>query len=423
MPPAHGGASWSRSDVRLLFVVQRYGTEVAGGAEAACRDLATRLAARGHDVEVATSRARSYVDWADVYPGGTAEEAGVTVHRFGVDRPRDPRIFGPLNGRVAGSPLFVQLEWMRAQGPHLPGLVPFLEANAATFDVVVFVTYLYATTWSGLPVAAGLAPTVLLPAAHDEPPLWLPLFDLTFRLPAAFAFLTEEEQELVHQRARPTQPSAVIGLGVDLSASGDGDRFRAAHPELGRRPYVLYVGRLDPGKGSDELYDYFTTYQAMHRGSDLALAVVGEPVKPLPPHRDVVTTGWVGEQEKSDAIAGCEALVMPSYFESFSLVLVEAWAQRRPALVNGRCAVLLGQARRSGGGLPYRGYAEFEAALDMLRSDPDLGRALGERGRAYVEQRYRWDAVLDHAERLFTLAAHRHRRAVGALAGDHGWRP
>jgi glycosyltransferase involved in cell wall biosynthesis len=114
---------------------------------------------------------------------------------------------------------------------------------------------------------------------------------------------------------------------------------------------------------------------------------------------------------------------MPSYFESFSLVLVEGWAQRRPALVNGRCAVLLGQARRSGGGLPYRGYAEFEAALDMLRADPELRRALGDRGRAYVEQRYRWDAVLDHAERLFTLAARRHRRAVGALAGEHGWRP
>jgi glycosyltransferase involved in cell wall biosynthesis len=407
----------------LLFVVQRYGGDVAGGAETACRELATRLAARGHDVEVVSSRARSYVDWADAFPAGSRVEDGVTVHRLSVDRPRDPRLFGPLNGRVAGSPLFVQLEWMRAQGPHLPELVPWLEAHAASFDVVVFVTYLYATTWAGLPVAAGLAPTVLLPAAHDEPPLWLTLFDLTFRLPAAFAFLTEEEQELVRQRARPCQPSAVIGLGVDLSATGDGDRFRAAHPELGRRPYILYVGRLDPGKGSDELYDFFTTYQSLRRNSELALAVVGDPVKPLVPHPDVVTTGWVSDQEKSDAIAGCDALVMPSYFESFSIVLVEAWAQRRPALVNGRCDVLRGQARRSGGALPYRGYAEFEAALDMLRADASLRRTLGERGRAYVEQRYRWDDVLDHAERLFALAARRHRRGVGALAGDHGWRP
>jgi glycosyltransferase involved in cell wall biosynthesis len=287
----------------------------------------------------------------------------------------------------------------------------------------VFITYLYATTWSGLPVAAGLAPTVLLPAAHDEPPLWLPLFDLTFRLPCAFAFLTDEEQALVRRRARPPQPSMVIGLGIDLDARGDAERFRAAHPELGRRPYLLYVGRLDPGKGSDELYDYFVTYQQRHDGSDLALVVVGDPVKPLPPHPDVVTTGRVSEEEKADAIAGCHTFVMPSYFESFSLVLAEAWAQRRPALVNGRSEVLLGQARRSGGALPYRGYAEFEAALDMLEGDAALRRALGVRGRAYVEERCRWDRVLDDAERLFATAIRRHRQAVPALVGDHGWRP
>lgn len=403
--------------MKLLFVVQRYGTEVAGGAEAACRELAWRLAARGHEVHAVTSCAQSYVDWANAYPEGTTTERGVDVHRLSVDQPRDPRFFGPLNGRVAWnsscSPLFLQEEWMRAQGPHLPELVPWLETHAGEFDVVVFVTYLYATTWSGLPVAAGLAPTVLLPAAHDEPPLWLQLFDLMLRLPSAYAFLTEEEQALVYRRARVRRPSAVIGLGVELDTPGDGPRFRATQ-QLGDRPYLLYVGRLDPGKGSDELYDFFTTYKTRRPG-DLALVVVGEPVKPLPPHPDVVTTGWVADGIKTDAIAGCEALVMPSYFESFSLALTEAWAQRRPALVNGRCEVLLGQARRSGGALPYEGYAEFEAALDLLVDDAALRGSLGERGRAYVEARYRWDDVLHHTEELFATAIHRHRQGLPPL--------
>jgi glycosyltransferase involved in cell wall biosynthesis len=407
--------------MRLLFVVQRYGDDIAGGAETACRELATRLAARGHEVEVLTSRAESYVDWANAYPAGSTTDNGVTVHRLSVDQPRDPRFFGPLNGRAAWnsrcSPMFLQKEWMRAQGPHLPELVPWLEARAGGFDVVVFVTYLYATTWSGLPVAAGLAPTVLLPAAHDEPPLWLALFDLTLRLPSAYAFLTEEEQALVTRRARVRRPSAVIGLGVELDRAGDGPRFRNAQA-VGERPYLLYVGRLDPGKGSDELFDLFTTYKARHPG-DLALVVVGAPVKPLPPHPDVFTTGWVTDEMKTDAIAGCEALVMPSYFESFSIVLAEAWAQGRPALVNGRSDVLLGQARRAGGALPYQGYAEFEAAVELLMGDAALRTALGERGRAYVEARYRWDTVLDHAERLFATAAHRHRQALPRLVARH----
>jgi glycosyltransferase involved in cell wall biosynthesis len=408
--------------MRLLFVVQRYGVEVAGGAEAACRELAWRLAARGHEVHALTSCAVSYVDWADSYPPGDSTIDGVTVHRLPVARPRDPRFFGPLNGRaVWGSrptPLYLQSEWMRFQGPDVPGLVPWLEDHAAGFDVVVFVTYLYATTWAGLPVAAGLAPTVLLPAAHDEPPFWLPLFDVVLRLPTAFAFLTEEEEALVHRRARVRRPSSVVGLGVDLDARGDGDRFRRQYG-VGDRPFLLYVGRLDPGKGSDELYDFFTTYKARHSAAhdgDLALVVVGEPVKPLAPHPDVYTTGFVAEEVKVDAIAACTALVMPSYFESFSLVLAEAWAQSKPALVNGRCAVLVGQAQRSGGAVPYEGYAEFEAAIDLLLEHPDLLGDLGVRGRAYVARRYHWDTVLAHFEHLCETAAHLYRAAIPPVA-------
>src|ERR1700682_3450153 len=106
---------------RLLFVVQRYGHEVAGGSEAACRHLATRLAARGHDVHVLSSCATSYVDWSNDYSPGTSELDGVTVHRLAAAEVRDDRFFSPLYGRVMAGrrpiPLFLQEEWMRRQGP------------------------------------------------------------------------------------------------------------------------------------------------------------------------------------------------------------------------------------------------------------------------------------------------------------------
>jgi glycosyltransferase involved in cell wall biosynthesis len=307
---------------------------------------------------------------------------------------------------------------MRRQGPYVPEIVPWLWSSAGEFDAVVFFTYLYYTTWAGLPAAAGLVPCILHPTAHDEPPLYLSLFDATFRHPSALSFLTEEEAALVHRRFRARRPGHVVGMGIDPAGAVDVDRFRATYA-LGERPYVTFVGRIDPHKGSVELFEQFVAYKQRNPGP-LALVVVGEPVLPMPPHPDVIVTGFVDEATKGAAIAGATALVQPSYYESFSIVLVEAWTHGRPALVNGACAVLEGQARRSGGAIPYRGFAEFEAGLDLLTENPELAHHIGAAGRDYVESRYRWPVVLDSYEALLERAVRaRPRRAepAGAPAG------
>ncbi|MCA1843752.1 MAG: glycosyltransferase family 4 protein [Actinobacteria bacterium] len=388
--------------MRLLYVVQRYGPEVFGGAEYHCRQFATRMAV-GHDVEVLTSCAVSYVDWANVYRPGSESLDGVTVHRLPVAKPREDRYFTLLNNTVRGAhrpiPAYLQREWIRIQGPYLPELAPWLRENTASYDAVIFFTYLYYTSWAGLPVAsAGSVPTVLHPTAHHEPMLYLQLFDTMFRHPSALAFSTEEEAALVRRRFRTHQPSIVVGVGIETEVGGSESAFRAAYG-LGDRPYLLFIGRVDPGKGSDELFEFFAAYKARNPGP-LALVIVGEPVKPLPPHPDVSLTGFVDNKVKESAIAGALALVQPSYFESFSMVLTEAWVHRKPALVQAACDVLVGQAHRSGGALPYRGFAEFEAAVDMILNDSALARSLGEAGRRYAVQTYSWERVLQDYERF-----------------------
>ncbi len=394
--------------MRLLFVVQRYGLEIFGGAEQATRMFASRMAGRGHDVEVLTSCALSYVDWADHFPPGTSELEGVPVHRLPVLRPREDRFFGPLNARVPGNrhptPLLAQRAWLRAQGPLLEGQTEWLLTNAGRFDVAVFFTYLYWTTASGLPVAASLVPTLLHPLAHDEPPFWLPVFDTTLRSARRMAYLTEEERDLVSRRLGTQVPGKVLGIGSDLDpVLGDPEPVRRALG-LGDRPYLAWVGRVDPAKGSEELFDSFVAYKARNPG-DLALLYVGEPIRPLPQHPDVFLTGFVDEPVKHALLAGSVALVQPSYYESFSMVLTEAWSLRRPALVQGACAVLRGQALRSGGAIPYEGFAELEAGIDLLVGDRALGDALGEAGRRYVESRYGWDVVLDRYEAVLEATA------------------
>ena len=395
--------------MRILYVVQRYGEQVAGGAEQHARAFAERLVERDHRVSVLTTCAQSYVDWANAYPRGWSTINGVSVYRTPVAMARNPHLFGRFNSRMSNAtsvrPLSLQRDWMQMQGPYAPGLAPWIRLHARSFDVVVFITYLYWSTWAGLRECAGAVPTLLHPTAHDEPPLRLSIFEEVLRAPDAFAFLTPEEADLVRERFPGAPPGEVVGIGVEMDEPGDADAFRRRF-ELGSAPYLLYVGRVDPAKGAAELIEYFIAYKARNP-SDLRLVLLGALLVDDPQRSDVVVTGFVDEPTRNGALAGSLALVQPSYFESFAMVLTESFAQRRPALVQRRCAVLEGHAKRSGAALPYTGFAEFEAVVHELHAAPDLADALGAAGRRYVESDYDWEVVMERYQRTLEQVAGR----------------
>lgn len=392
--------------MRILYVVQRYGADIVGGSEAAARDFAEHLAAIGHTVEVVTSCARSYVDWANSYDPGSQVVNGVLVHRLPVDQPRRPSKFEPLHGWAVNGPrpmpLFEQQRWAKHMGPDIAGLPAWLHDNCTRFDVVIFMTYLYATTTRGLPAVAGRVPTILQPTAHDEAPIWVPLYDTLFRLPDAFLFFTEEERRFVERRFTLSPVGETIGIGIDMTVADDPASFRR-RCGLGDDPYVIYVGRIDLTKGSLEAFDFFAEYKR-RRDNRLKFVLAGEQIHELVEHPDVIHAGFLDEAAKRNAIAGAVAMVQPSRFESFSIVLCESWVQQRPAIVHADSAVLVGQARRSGGALPYRGFAEFEAGLDLMLEQPALADAMGASGRRYVEDNYDWPTILAGVERAVAAA-------------------
>jgi glycosyltransferase involved in cell wall biosynthesis len=406
--------------MRVLYVVQRYGEDIAGGAEQHTRSFAERLVERGHHVEVLTTTAKSYVDWANELPPGFSSCNGVAVRRVPVREPRSSVLFGDLNARMVHTrrarPLSLQREWMRMQGPDAPQLAQLLRRHATDHDIVVFITYLYWTAWAGLRACAGRVPTVLHPTAHDEPPLRMSIFDEVLRLPDALAYLTSEEEEVVRDRFPSAPHGAVVGIGIEPAGAADVARFRRRF-DLGADPYLLYVGRVDPAKGAAELVAFFDSYKQRNPGP-LRLVLLGEPIVDLGGPRDVVVTGFVDDQTRNDALAGALALAQPSYFESFSLVLCESFAHGRPALVQGRSVVLAGHAHRSGAAIPYSGFAEFEAALDALVEQPERADAMGAAGRRYVEREYGWDTVLDRYEALLTGVVERRQASTMTPAGQ-----
>ena len=376
--------------LRVAFVVQRCGVEVNGGAEALCLAIAQRMA-RYWNVEILTTRAVDYVTWRDEFPAGIEIVGEVKIRRFSVAEPRDITQFNRCSDALiahSAPSLPEQQQWMRAQGPWSPALFGFIGDNAAQYDAFIFFGYLYAQTYFGLPVVRNKA--VLVPLAHDEWMIHLSLWTPFFDLPAGFVFNSEEELKFLRARfptARLDGP--ILGVAIERPSGIDPARFRAAHGIEG--PYLLYVGRIDPSKGCDTLFDYFLKH-VEETGDPRKLVLLGRPAMGVPTHHQILSLGFVSEQMKWDALAGCDLLVMPSPYESLSMVLLEAWAVGKPVLVNGDCAVLKAQCRRSNGGVWYQGYDEFTAALSVLGRGI-VSNALGRQGFSFVKATYQWPSI------------------------------
>ena len=392
---------------KLAFVTPRYGTAVVGGAESAARMLAERLVAAGEwEVEVLTSCASDHLTWENTVDAGTSVERGVTVRRFPTAARRLVEYF-ELDGRLRGAPQAASLaearRWVALNGPQCPELVDAVAATDA--DVVACYPYLFATTVDA--IAASPAPTVLHPAAHDEPALYLRAFRVSFRDLDGFVYHTRAERALL-ERVHPVaeRPQVVLGLGVDDPAPGGrpgGDVLG-----IGDRPYLCYLGRVDEHKGCGMLAEFFARYKERHSG-DLALALVGPVSDRAPDHPDIVVTGTVAEADKWDILGGATAMVNPSAYESFSLVVLEAWTLGVPVVVNAACPATMEHVTRSGGGLWFGSYRAFEAVVDRLVANPGLRASLGAAGRSYAESNYRWPVIVDRYTAFLEAAVARGR--------------
>jgi len=375
--------------LRLCFVIQRYGLEVAGGSELHCRWLAGRLAAR-HQVQVVTTTALDYLEWANHYAPGAAVVDGIPVTRHRVERPRSIRRFAALSALVfdGAHSRADEIEWAEENGPFAPALVRSLP-GLRDVDLFVFYCYRYYQTFFGLPPVAGRA--VLVPTAEEDPAIELPIFHALLRQPRGILYLTPEERSLVHTASgNGAVPSAVIGSGVNVSPGHAAIDVRARFGIGG--PFLLYAGRIDRNKGADRLFTYYERLRA--EWPDVPpLILIGTATLKVPDHPKIRHLGFVSEEEKFALIRACDLLLMPSPYESLSVVVLEAWAMGRPVLVNAACRVLEGQCMRSGGGLFYRGYSEFADALRRLAIDAPLRAALGAAGQAYVRAEYDWDVV------------------------------
>lgn len=402
--------------MKVAVVVQRYGADINGGAEQHARYVAEHLA-KHVQVEVLTTCAhRDYISWKNELPSGKEMVNGIPVHRFPVAAQRDPIDFAKWSEKVfmQTHSLRDELAWLDAEGPTSPALISHIKAHEADYDFFIFFSFRYHHSFHGARAVAAKA--ILVPTAERDGALGLGLFPPVFRGVRAFMYNSFEERALIQGvSGNQSVPGVVVGVGSEIPERSNAGRFRQKFDMRDR--FAIYVGRIDENKGCVELFEFFEHYSAglvdgMH------LVLVGTPHVAIPTHPRIHHLGFLEDQDKYDAMAAAELLIMPSYLESLSMVALEAWAMGKPVLANAKCDVLQGQCLRSNAGLFYENFQEFAETLRAIDAGPSLQAALGRNGRVFFERHYAWPVIeKKYVDMLQQLSKQTPSRTMAPMAG------
>ena len=402
--------------MKVAVVVQRYGADINGGAEQHARYVAEHLATHVQ-VEVLTTCAhRDYISWKNELPEGKDVVNGITVHRFPVAAERDPIDFAKWSGKVFTQThsLRDELAWLDAEGPTSPALINHIKAHEADYDFFIFFSFRYHHSFHGARAVAAKA--ILVPTAERDGALGLGIFPPVFRGVRALIYNSFEERALIQGVSdNQSVPGVVVGIGSEIPERSNGGRFRQKFEMRDR--FAIYVGRIDENKGCVELFEFFEHYSAA-LVDGMHLVLVGTPHVPIPKHPRIHHLGFLADQDKYDAMAAAELLIMPSYLESLSMVALEAWAMGKPVLANAKCDVLQGQCLRSNAGLFYANFLEFAETLRAIDGGPSLQAALGRNGRAFFERHYSWPVIeKNYVDLLEQLSKETPSRSMAAMPG------
>lgn len=399
---------------KIAFIVQQYGLEIHGGAELHCMRLAEKMASY-YDVEVLTTCSVDFLTWANHYPEGASEINKVTVKRFKVSHIRDWGKMSELEKKVKveinkdnkkkGIKLFFKnilsqlknkaakedyLNWISAQGPTTPDLINYIKANEKDYDCLIFFTYLYYPTVFG--IAVNPQKTIFIPLAHDEWALYMPVFKPIFNTPACIMYNTVSEKRLVNRLFNNQAVySEIAGTWVNIPAELPDRDIKS---ELGiTADYILYIGRIDDFKITDQDFDWFLKYVDETK-KNIKMVLTGKLYRELPVSDHIKYLGFVDEQIKFNLIKQSLFLFQPSRFESLSIVVLEAFTMGRPVLVHKDCEVMKDHVDMSDGGFYYNDYAGFKDAFDQLVNNTSLNVAMGRSGKEYADRNYSSENII-----------------------------
>jgi glycosyltransferase involved in cell wall biosynthesis len=337
--------------------------------------------------------AADHVSWRNQFPAGESLDDGVRVRRFPVARERALDRYGEITERAFDASAAEALEeaWFRENGPDAPQLLEYLGQHGAEFDCVLLWAFRYASTYFGVnAVPSGKARVGTCADRRERSGNPIRRDRASVHTAVGFVFLTPEERALVAAHCpAPLAPSCVIGTGLE----------RVSTSRAESEPFLLYLGRVDPNKGCETLLRHYMRW-CEQSDARVPLVLAGPANMPIPEHPSIRFLGYVDDARRDALLASASVLVVPSPYESLSIVLLEAWNRgtRRWSMADATSCAARRCARTAA--LYYRTYDEFAHAAETLLRNPETRRQLGQNGLAYVEREYRWPTVMGTLEKF-----------------------
>ncbi|WPO91503.1 glycosyltransferase family 4 protein [Chryseobacterium sp. HR92] len=403
---------------KIAIVVQRYGLEINGGAELHARLLAEKLSGI-YDIEIITTCAIEFEHWDNHYPEGIEIINDIKVRRFKTLK-KDLKKFSGLSKTVRNLYKYYSRklsvlnfpyllykrfkynkkdfnfnEWLEVQGPFSNDLIQFIKDKKEDYKAFIFFTYLYHPTNIGIREVADKS--ILIPTAHDEPQFYLDGYSQLFSLPKFIMYNTQIEKdfvEKVYPQAKKLK-SEIAGIGFD-----DYDVTSGILPQdLYQSKYFIYIGRIVEDKGCVMMIEYFKDFKEKYpEYRDVKLVLVGKNSldEKITQGDDIILTGFVDHELKNALLANASALIMPSFYESLSLITLEAMLLKIPVIVNKNCDVLYSHIEKSETGKSFINSIEFSKALTfyLQQTQEDL-MSEGNKAKNYVLKNYSWDTIIN----------------------------
>jgi|TARA_B100000315_G_scaffold249603_1_gene281079 glycosyltransferase involved in cell wall biosynthesis len=413
---------------RIAFVIPWFGRNLKGGAEQQAWQAATRLARRGHEVEVLTTCCRSFFeDWSsNHFSAGTSHEHGLNIHRFPVDR-RDHKSFDRMNRILLKRP-FPELKagvppisWEHSdafvkENINSTLLTNYLRVEKDSYHAFIFIPYLYGLTINGLPIVAERA--FLQPCLHDEAYAYLAQVERIFHSAKGILFISEGEQLLAQRLYGPgiCQKSFFTGGGVEMSDAGKNQIDKIGSLRLDNSRFILCLGRRDPAKNTDFIVEAYARFKEQNPCSDLQLILAGPGTGSFGGRIEgVVDLGLVKDDEKNGLIANCLALFQPSRNESYSRAMMEAWFHGRPVVAHRDCLATATAVQCAKGGWLAGTLEEWSHMFaEINRQDKKQIAGFGENGRCFAKENADWEKVIDRYEKAIYPSDNCYRVAMAS---------